>query len=87
MTKDVVISVKDVEKSFKIYSDKGHTLKERLLFFKQRNSYTRHEVLKAVTLEIEKGEVIGLVGHNGCGKNRNKWKNFKSFGIRSRISS
>ena len=49
MTKDVVISVKDVEKSFKIYSDKGYTLKERLLFFKQRNSYTRHEVLKGVT--------------------------------------
>ena len=53
MAKDIVINVKNVEKSFKIYSDKGYTLKERLLFFKQRNSYTRHEVLKGVTLEIE----------------------------------
>lgn len=68
MEKDIVINVKNVEKSFKIYNDKGHTLKERLLFFKQRNSYTRHEVLRGITLEIKKGEVVGLVGHNGCGK-------------------
>ena len=44
MAKNIVISVKNVEKSFKIYNDKGYTLKERLLFFKQRNSYTRSNI-------------------------------------------
>lgn len=38
MAKDVVISVKNVEKSFKIYSDKGHTLKERLLFLNKETA-------------------------------------------------
>ena len=66
--KDTVIEVKKIKKGFKIYSDKGNTLKERLIFFKTRNAYTKHEVLKEVSLNIKKGEVIGLIGHNGCGK-------------------
>lgn len=68
MKKDIVINIKNVEKSFKIYNDKGHTLKERLLFFKQRNSYIKHEVLNNISIEINKGDVIGLIGKNGCGK-------------------
>lgn len=66
--KQIVINIRNVKKGFKIYSDKGNTLKERLLFFKTRNAYTRHEVLKGISLDIKKGDVIGLVGHNGCGK-------------------
>lgn len=62
-----VIEVKDVHKSFKIYYDKGATLKERILFQK-RNSHEIHEVLKGINLNIEQGEVIGLIGKNGCGK-------------------
>ena len=68
MEKDIVIDIKNIEKSFKIYNDKGHTLKERLLFFKQRNSYIKHKVLNSISIKINKGDVIGLIGKNGCGK-------------------
>ena len=62
-----VIEVQNVHKSFKIYYDKGATLKEKVLF-QNRNHYEEHQVLKNVSLNIKKGEVIALVGQNGCGK-------------------
>ena len=62
-----VIEVKDVYKSFRIYFDKGATLKEKVLF-KNRSHHEVHQVLKGVSFSIKKGEVIGLIGENGCGK-------------------
>lgn len=61
------IEVKDLYKSFKIYSDKGNTLKERLLF-KKRRVHENREVLKGISFSVEEGETVGLIGHNGCGK-------------------
>ena len=66
--KEIAISVKNVEKSFKIYKDKGFTLKERILFFKSRNAYVKNDILKGISFDIEKGDILGIIGRNGSGK-------------------
>lgn len=66
--KEIAISVDNVEKSFKIYKDKGFTLKERVLFFKSRNAYVKNNILKGISFDIEKGDILGIVGKNGSGK-------------------
>lgn len=67
MSKENAIVVKDVKKSFKVYYDKGSQLKEKVLF-KKRNRYEERWVLNGIDFEVKKGEAVGLVGHNGCGK-------------------
>ena len=67
MEQDVAIEVKNVSKSFKIYYDKSNTIKDKVLFSK-RNRYDMREVLKDISFTIKKGESVGLIGHNGCGK-------------------
>lgn len=61
------IEVKNVSKSFRVYYDKGSQLKERILF-RSRNQYESRQVLNDVSFDVEQGEAIGLIGHNGCGK-------------------
>ena len=67
MKPENAIEVHNITKSFKVYLDKGHTLKERTLFSKRRK-FENREVLKGISFEVKKGEAIGLIGHNGCGK-------------------
>ena len=64
---DTIIDVKNVSKSFKVYMDKGNQLKERALFWK-RNRYEERQVLKDISFQVERGEALGLIGKNGCGK-------------------
>ena len=66
--KEMAISIENVKKSFKIYKDKGFTLKERILFFKSRNAYVKNNILRGISFDIEKGDILGIVGKNGSGK-------------------
>lgn len=67
MQSNNAIEVKNVTKKFKVYLDKGNTLKEKLLF-RNRRKYEERIVLDDISFNVKKGEAIGLIGHNGCGK-------------------
>ncbi|MCR4925242.1 MAG: ABC transporter ATP-binding protein [Clostridiales bacterium] len=62
-----VISVSHVTKKFKVYFDKAPNLKDKILFWK-RNRHETRTVLDDISFSIKKGEAIGLIGSNGCGK-------------------
>ncbi len=67
MKPENAIEVNNITKSFKVYIDKGNTMKEKVLF-KNRRKHEDRQVLKGISFEVKKGEAIGLIGHNGCGK-------------------
>ena len=92
-TEEYAIEVNHVTKKFRIYIDKGSTLKERVLF-KKRNTYEDRWVLKDISFKVRKGEAIGLIGHNGCGKSttlklltRIMYPDSGSITMRGRVSS
>lgn len=61
------IEVQNIKKVFKVYPDKGHTLKE-LTLFRKRRQYEKRLVLDGISFSVKKGEAVGLIGQNGCGK-------------------
>lgn len=67
MEHEYVIEVEHVTKKFKVYADKGTMLKERVLFA-NRNQYEIREILKDISFRIPRGQTVGLIGKNGCGK-------------------
>ncbi len=65
--KPIIISAKDVHKSFKLFYDKSNQLKDRLIN-PWRNRYVERKVLNGVNFVVRQGEALGIIGENGCGK-------------------
>ena len=93
METEYAIEVKNVTKKYKVFYDKGNQLKERLLFFK-RNRYEERWVLKGIDFQVARGEAIGLIGKNGCGKSTTLklltkiiYPDSGSINMRGRVSS
>lgn len=68
MKDTIVIKARNISKTFHISEDSHNTVKHRLfnLFNPPRNKNV--EAIKMMNFEIHKGECVGLIGRNGCGK-------------------
>lgn len=65
MCSEVAIQVKDVSKHFRMYDSQRARL---LQLFSKKQYYKEFAALDNVSLVINKGETVGIVGRNGSGK-------------------
>src|SRR5579872_6428978 len=68
MKTTIAIRAENISKTFHIYEDSHNTVKHRLFNLFNPPRARRVEALKPMSFEIKKGECIGLIGRNGCGK-------------------
>ena len=66
---DTIIEVKDVSMRFRMANDNIRSIKEYAVqMLKGKIQYNEFEALKHVSFDVMRGEVVGLIGHNGAGK-------------------
>ena len=65
--KQIVVTVKNISKVYKLYHKPFDRVKEAFSF-KKKNYHKKFHALNNVTLELKRGEALGIIGRNGNGK-------------------
>jgi teichoic acid transport system ATP-binding protein len=65
---DIAIEVKDIRKVYKLYDKPRDRMKDAFGLGKKKTLYKPHYALNGVSLNIYKGETVGIIGTNGSGK-------------------
>ena len=64
-----IIEVNDVSMRFRMANDRISSFKEfAIAKLTGKLEYKEFEALKHVSFDVQRGEVVGLIGHNGAGK-------------------
>ena len=63
-----IIELEGVSKAFRIPSVRRHTVREHVLGAFERRRFERLQVLDGISLSVQRGEAVGIMGRNGCGK-------------------
>lgn len=68
MENEIAITAKNISKTFRLSEDSHNTVKHRLfnLFNPPRSKSV--EAVRMLSMEVKRGECVGLLGRNGCGK-------------------
>ncbi|MBQ9444520.1 MAG: ABC transporter ATP-binding protein [Lachnospiraceae bacterium] len=68
MENEVIIKVDHLDKMYKLYSRQRDRVRDALGLGKKQDLYKEHYALKDVSLEVRRGETVGIIGTNGSGK-------------------